>query len=388
MRVTFPIPIRSACIAQVGMAMLFFISGRVMPEQHPEHGLEEDRVAIGYVVDGFLFASFLPRVDEKDFKDHLRNGGSMDEIYDWTGYEIFKSPLFPSRLQASVRYQIGPCVPRAEGIPHWRISHGCFWGGSVDKIELDKLDSYNPENTSPAANARRNDAGLALPGAIGFNPELLVRDEYRRKNGLHGLVSYEGIYSDTLPAGKDSLKSLILLDGHIRTWKGKYITDKKGKWHTEWNPSVIEEIDAGFSEPFYVWAKGADLFFVTKSGKLYYSKKPASGQRKATALWSDGSPRRSAVLDPDSGSIQYPDRDKNPIRGLIFDADSNKGFAFTRPKAEDKDQHPMYFELAAPLTPRPYPGFKLDKPPDNYTLRTLMEYAQFLIAKKEIKIKP
>jgi hypothetical protein len=48
----------------------------------------------------------------------------------------------------------------------------------------------------------------------------------------------------------------------------------------------------------------------------------------------------------------------------------------------------MYFELASPLAPHPYPGFKLDKPPDNYTLRTLMEYTQFLIAKKEIKIKP
>jgi len=42
-------------------------------------------------------------------------------------------------------------------------------------------------------------------------------------------------------------------------------------------------------------------------------------------------------------------KDKNPIRGLIFDAGSKRGFALTRPKPEDKDQRPMYFELGAPL---------------------------------------
>src|SRR5260370_4429644 len=132
--------------------------------------------------------------------------------------------------------------------------------------------------------------------------------------------------------------------------------DMDDRWEVEWDQKAGDTIEADFSDGFYVWAKGDDFFFVTRSGRLYYSKKAPSGKRKATALWTDGRLLRDPIYDAgrfkdynDLGSLQprffrgEEGNDKNPIRGLIFDADSNRGFAFTRPKPEAKDQHPMYF---------------------------------------------
>jgi len=380
---------RRSFIPYIAGALLFCPTGAGMAIGQAKTPPEGDRTALGFVHGGFLYASVLPHISEKDYMDPVKKGEmSVEEMYDNISFLISKSPLVKDAANESANYQLGPAVPRAQGIPQWRLAFGFYWCDS--QVALKDLELFNDNDRTPEAFKRRL---LHYPYAEpsgGFLPQLLLRKEWDKKNGSPvGLQpAYQDIFSDFLPTADNTELDFYLWDGRIRAWQSRWRKNKDGKREVACDSKVVEDIDAGFSEPFYVWGKPRDLIFVTASGKLYYSKKPASGKRKAAALWSDGSPRRSVLFNPDSWSYKYPDRDKNPIRGLIFDADSNKGFAFTRPKPQDKDQRPMYFEITAPLTPHSYPGFKLEKPPDNYTLQTLMEYAQFLIAKKEIKIKP
>jgi hypothetical protein len=397
---------RKALVSSGSAAVLLLLAhGSLTCLQGEKEPLEGDRVALAYVSSGFLFSSYLPKLDPRDYTD-------LNSASDSVGCFINKSPLQDHVTQ--VNWPLGPSVPRYVGIPHWTIRYGFYWSmGSlwstnpIYRIRLTEVDLYDPKNRSQEAIKRQDGQNLEFSGKppTHFNPIGFVHVEevMNYKFGDPDPFARKGMYEDVLPIGQDSVLAFINWDGNMRTWEGKYIKDKEGKWCTEWNSKVIEKIEPGFSEPFYVWAKDSDFFFVTRSGRLYYSKKPASGIRKATALWSDGRRLRDPMYDGNPKSFEdykglekwlprylrgEKGIDKNPIRGLIFDADSNRGFAFTRPKPEEKDQRPMYFEITAPLTPRPYPGFKLDKPPENYTLRTLMEYAQFLIAKKEIKIKP
>jgi len=364
-----------------------------------KQSLEGDRVALAYVSDGFLYAGILPKLNQKDYT------ADLIDMYDCTSFLINKAPLRGN--QASANLPIGPSVSREQGVPQWRIQYGHYWSmtslfgiSAVHRIKVGEMDLYDPKNTTPEA-IKRQQVQYEFSGIppTNFNPIWFVHveDVMAERKIVDGRPArYKVMYhEDVLPTGEDTVLAFINSDGTMRTWEGKYIKDKEGRWCTEWNPKVVETFETNLFEPFYVWAKGSDLFFVTCSGQLYYAKKPPAGnERKMKALWSDGQRRRGIHYDGLVDRVIDDGSDMYPIRGLIFDADSNRGFAFTRPKPGYKDQRRFYFEITAPLTPHDYPGphgyprFKLVKPPDNYTLRTLMEYAQFLIAQKEIKVKP
>jgi len=371
------------------------VLSRSLSAELEKQSLEDDRVDLAFVSNGRLFSSFLPKLDPKEHQYWARiHGGDLSELYDWTPCKINEISLRGQQHSANFAY-IGPCVPRWIGIPHWRIAHAHYWSSSpgsaeimISRIGIQQLHLYGRSNKSPKGTEGQAKVDIDYMRLISaFNPLESVYKSYPR-NALGETMPHKDIYDDFLPTAEDRVLEFIGVDGQIRTWQGKYKTNDQGKFYIEWNREVVETIEMAFSEPFYVWGKEPDLFFVTRSGRLYYSKKPTAGPRKMTALWTDGSRVLGPLYDRKSMSWKEQSKEKNPIRGLVFDADSNRGFAFTHPKPEDKDQRPMYFEIDAPLTPHPYPGLKLDAPPDNDTLRSLMEYTQFLIAKKEIKIKP
>src|SRR5439155_11820942 len=168
-------------------------------------GPEGDRVALAFVHEGFLFASVLPKISEKDYIDPVKKGEmNVEEMYDNTSFLINKSPLVKDAANESANYQLGPAVPRAQRIPQWRLAFGCYWCDS--QVALKDLELFSDNDRTPEVFKRRL---LHYPygePSEGFLPQLLLRKEWDKKNGSPvGLQpAYQDIYSDFLPTADNT----------------------------------------------------------------------------------------------------------------------------------------------------------------------------------------
>jgi hypothetical protein len=115
-----------------------------------------------------------------------------------------------------------------------------------------------------------------------------------------------------------------------------------------------EKFTSLFVEDFYFFPRKNDYYFVTASGKLFYAKALASGQkfRKMKELWTDA---------------------KRPIVAVIEDADRDKVFLFAKDKTAGAKQD-LFFELNPTLRPQPFDRSKLAPVNVEGRARTLLEY--------------
>ena len=130
----------------------------------------------------------------------------------------------------------------------------------------------------------------------------------------------------------------------------------KGSWVDE------EEIKVTFKESFHAFISSTDYFFVTESGKLYVSHKPADkGPRTVEAVWQDA---------------------KKPITHVITDADQNKTYAFgdNQQPGQKKNQEKFYFKLqgAEPKLTYFHRG-QLQAAQVEEPLKTILEYARLIM---------
>jgi hypothetical protein len=75
--------------------------------------------------------------------------------------------------------------------------------------------------------------------------------------------------------------------------------------------------------------------------------------------------------------------EKRPIRAVITDTASGKGFAFALPAGKEGD--PVYFELAAKVQPQKFDPKTIKAVTVEEPLKTVLEYTQVLRAEKQIK---
>jgi hypothetical protein len=198
-------------------------------------------------------------------------------------------------------------------------------------------------------------------------PERVKHPLYKRGEGRHDpLHKIGGIYFDFLPVTQREMLIFVLWKANIHVWTC-VATRSKGTY-TEDDVACEEDKDnavaVNFKERFRVFGKDRAYYFVTQSGKLYWSPKPASrGTRKAASLWTD---------------------EKSPIRAVISDTASERTFVFTEPAKKDaKDGQRVYFELAEKIETKPYDRVPVDGLAQR--LKTVMEYAQVLVKDKKIK---
>jgi hypothetical protein len=183
---------------------------------------------------------------------------------------------------------------------------------------------------------------------------------------VEGSYKIEGIQFDFLPTGFTRFTLFVLWKDKIHVWPcfGVKSTGDDTEYDVKCTEDKDEMIGVDFKESFHVFGKDRTYYFVTQSGKVYCSPKPAGkGKRKAEALWTD---------------------EKSPIRAVISDTASERTFVFTEPAKKDaKDGQRVYFELAEKIETKPYErvaGDGLTEP-----LKTVMEYAQVLVKDKKIK---
>jgi hypothetical protein len=134
---------------------------------------------------------------------------------------------------------------------------------------------------------------------------------------------------------------------------------KPGKWSDE------EILEVAFTEPFHAYGLGDDYYFVTETGKVYFSpplKSGETGPRKVRPLWTDG---------------------KQPVTHLVTHVDDdtpNLTYAFGEAAAPAKNREKFYFKLQgaeAKLTyfsPKQLQSAELQEP-----LKTLLEYSRLIV---------
>src|SRR5262249_30879741 len=138
-------------------------------------------------------------------------------------------------------------------------------------------------------------------------------------------------FGDVLPVGEATILSFLLYRQRCQVWKSRLTWKDPSEWaEPRWEDAGsprLEEAVWGdyFHEPFMVFARGADYFFLTASGKVYATEKDSTGQRRAAPLW--------AKAD-------------QPVGRVITDADAGRTFCFTlpKPRPDGTTAKPVYFE--------------------------------------------
>jgi hypothetical protein len=125
----------------------------------------------------------------------------------------------------------------------------------------------------------------------------------------------------------------------------------EGKWVEE------EPTEAAFKEPFHAFAFYSLHYFVTESGRLYFSVKNGKEARTNKVVWGDKKP---------------------PITHAITDVDSGRTFLFFKGPDSRGEARVFFFELSpfpnpSPVDPASLPKVKADEP-----LRTVTQYAGVL----------
>src|SRR5262249_10623128 len=121
------------------------------------------------------------------------------------------------------------------------------------------------------------------------------------------------------------------------------------------------KLNVAFREPFRVFAKGDDFYFVTTSGKVFRAAKPAKGDdRTLEAVWEDA---------------------KRPVVAAVTDVVAERTFLFCQPEGNKG----VFFDLAVKPEPRDYDASAIEKlKPDQERERSL-ERAKILKDAKLLK---
>jgi hypothetical protein len=318
----------------------------------------------GYLRDGYVFAAERAEREDRGFD-----------------FNIFRAELDPNRKrEPEVKRFTHSDIGIAPSIYRWRIAREAFWdisngvrvqGAGVTRIALDELSFFDPANLTGEKDYRFKHHDSAWH----MEPVADVALEYQRrayKPGLGGFLpdydkEYVDVFFDLLPWDEDSGRLFILEGDSMRVWHGAatQMTGEPQEWQITWTELKDEKFTTEMREPFIVYAKGRDYYFITQSGKIHVSRKPKpKEQRKAEPLWTDA---------------------KSPIRAIIVDVDKDNYFAFTGPAREgEKGAKRVYFELGDKDAAKPYELKNLDarvaKP-----LKVIVEYTQVLLDDKKIK---
>lgn len=127
---------------------------------------------------------------------------------------------------------------------------------------------------------------------------------------------YDLVFSALVPVNSNSVRSFLLYDRiEMKTWKHQGTWNaQEEKWKVEQAKEPDEIFPSAFMEEFYVFVRGEDYYFVTRTGRLFLAKKPASGQkRQMRLLWQDEERPIVAILDDtDKGCTWLVAREKGP----------------------------------------------------------------------------
>ena len=157
---------------------------------------------------------------------------------------------------------------------------------------------------------------------------------------------YRGLENEEVNVPKWSMTA----HSYTGVWQERSKT-YKGKWKKE------ESLPVAFREPFQLLTRGDDYYFVTRSGKVFLSAKPAKGKgREMTCIWSDA---------------------KRKVVGLVTDAKTGRSFLFCRASAGSR---PSYFELGPKPQPVEYGAKAPEFPEAEGMLEVGRRYARALIA--------
>ncbi len=231
----------------------------------------------------------------------------------------------------------------------WRVEYNYFWsyfsysgglGGkhTLERIEIIDLKKGEIKQTQ-------------LRGGVILMPLLQT-----------SLIKHPSqMYYDCIPTSKDDISLFIL-------------TQIKGEWSLSRyqclykmlaDEGVVrsEDFPVVFKEPFEVLLKGDTYYFVTASGRLYYSPKSAKGKaRTLDVLWNDES---------------------RPITHFITDADAERTFLFCKPAK--KGEPGVFFEMGPKPEPKPYDLSKVKPSKADEPLKSVLERARFLADQKLLK---
>ena len=142
----------------------------------------------------------------------------------------------------------------------------------------------------------------------------------------------------------------------------------ESKWNKrlgEWAPgpwSKEEELPIAFKEPFHALQKGDDYFFLTASGKLFVSPKPAKGKKRTVR------------------AVAVEGKSKRPIQGVIVAPKEDKVYLFV-----ESTKGPAFFELSDKPVLVVYDPKVAKVPEGEERLRGIMHKARVLVALGKLK---
>jgi hypothetical protein len=152
----------------------------------------------------------------------------------------------------------------------------------------------------------------------------------------------------------------------MSVWNGAIALSKDGQyWQTEWRKTASEQFASAFCEPFIVYERTGDYFFVTTSGKLFESLKPEKGGR---------------------GMIAVGAKQKLVVQAVITDAKSGKTFVFAEGEGEAGGPRCLWFEMKNDVRFEEYVGKRLSEARKKEgTEHILFHVTDFLLSRKAIK---
>ena len=291
-------------------------------------------------------------------------------------------------------YEFHQAVLASQKPYHWRIVGDIYWGcGSIGVrrmgcelkrlplSELPLFDVANAKRKEQYANTYPKDAEhpewAYSAHSVGLEPMSNVCYKYgtppediQDDQALFKIPTpTAGIFFDNYPMAGNQVSLFVLDRGIMRLWSGKTERSKKTDGlHTDWSDDKkeIESFSVPFKEPFTVFVRNKDYYFVTESGNIYLSRPPAEKEeRKVEQVW---------------------DSKRQPVRALITDASNDKVYCFVEPSGMDKkDADRIYFELAAKPEPTRYKLKKIEGVKIDDTLKGVLEYTQVLRDDKRLK---
>jgi hypothetical protein len=268
----------------------------------------------------------------------------------------------------------------------WRISNGCYWDTAsgvthqqsfAKRVPLSDLVLFDIQDEQ---GARRLWQAFYPNNPLGVSPHDLSLDPVVRAGikfladrdlpvaGLGPIPKVPDRYFDFLPTGPKSLSVFVLEEKRLSVWAGTAEQSKKDpSWETQWGRAANETIESQFCEPFVVYGRNPSYFFVTISGKVFLSAKPASGQRKMVAM---------------------AESEKLVVQAILTDTAANKIFLFAERAIPPRVPEAFWFELKEKIVLERYDGkpfaqFK-NAPPGGI----VFDLAKFLISKDAIKQTP
>jgi hypothetical protein len=331
---------------------------------------------------------------------------SDDRAISRSASKIFRQPLVISQDEERKRtetFSVGfPIDIEAKRLYRWRITENAFFGSSAGigandciatRIPLTDLDLFDDSDPIPYDKRRDQrakrypfDRDLVLIHGWGLDPLYRLYEKARDTRphqfteviDLDGSVRYDlvkepkfpNIFVDELPVGTDKIKLFVLENRRIEVWEGSYVYEKPRPddpehvpvWTAAWCKKPVEVIPSAFNSSFQVMSRGNDYYFITDFGSIYFSPKPAKGEREMYPVWT-----------------KERDPDRNPITHVITDVTTARSFAF------DMAERVGFFEIA------PIPDFEPERPEivhtskSQYPLKQVRDCVNTLIKYRKIK---